>query len=377
MAKKVTRKVGVLTAGSDCPGLNAAIRAIGKALQRTGEQEVVGFQDGFRGLMEDRTLSLGGNALSNILTTGGTILGTSRDRPEGSDGQGSGEERTDRAIATYERHNLEALVCIGGHETQASALHLARHGLNVVMVPKAIDNDVQGTDRAVGFDSAMEVGAQAIDRLHSTAHSLHRIVIVELMGRNTGWLALGAGVSSGADVILIPEIPYNLEKITAAIQRRNRDGKSFSIIAVSERVTSLEEVAFQEQLRKINAQMRSGAERDQVDAHLNRPDLWHSDSTFHIANRLRELTAMETRITILGYLLRGGAPTAVDRLLATHLGTAAAGFVQQRRFGVMAALRGSRIEPVPLDEVTAGHKCVPLDHPWIESARLVGTSLGD
>jgi 6-phosphofructokinase 1 len=377
MAKKSPRRIGILTAGSDCSGLNAAIRAIGKTLQSAFGMQVVGFQDGFRGLVEDYTLPLEGNALSNILTTGGTILGTSRDCPHRFMQDGREIDRTDDAIETYHRHELEALVCIGGRETQDGALRLSQRGLNVITLPKAIDNDVAGTDRTIGFETAVEVAAQSIDRLHSTAHSLHRIIIVEMMGRQAGWLTLAAGLSSGADVILIPELPYDIHKVAEAVLRRNRAGKSFSIVAVSEHIISQEELSFRDRLRQINATLRSGEERKRIDQQLSSPTQDRSDSSFHVANRLKEFTGLETRITILGYLLRGGAPSANDRFLATRLGTIAASCVEQRRYGVMIALHGDQVEPVPLAESLFGHKPVPADHPWIESARRVGTSLGD
>ena len=377
MTQKAAKRIGILTAGSDSPGLNAAIRAIGKTLQGAYGMEIVGFQDGFRGLVEDRTLSLEGNALSNILTAGGTLLGTSRDLPERYPQGDKFTDQSAKAVETYQRHHLQGLICIGGRETQESAARLARQGLSVITLPKAIDNDVSRTDRTIGFDTAVEVAAESIDRLHSTAHSLHRIVIVELMGRNTGWLTLGAGISSGADVILIPEIPYDILKVAEAVQKRGRAGKSFSIVAVSERVTSQEDVAFRERLRLINAQRRSGEEKEAVDAELTDPQNWNSDSTFHIANRLRDLTELETRVTILGYLLRGGAPTAADRILATQLGTAAAELAYRGRFGVMLGILDGRIVPSPLGEVGAGHKPIPLDHPWLDTARSVGTNLGN
>ena len=230
----MTKYIGVLTSGGDCPGLNAAIRGVGKAAQGYFGMQVIGFRDGFRGLMENRTMHLDHAALSGILTVGGTILGTSRDKPHRMPVGNKTLDVTDAIIATYERHHLDALICIGGGGTQKNALHLKQKGLNVITLPKTIDNDVARTDVTFGFDTALGIATEAIDRLHSTAHSHHRIIVVEIMGHRSGWLALGAGIAGGADVILIPEIPYDVEKIAKAIRQRSRTGKPFSIVAVAE-----------------------------------------------------------------------------------------------------------------------------------------------
>jgi ATP-dependent phosphofructokinase / diphosphate-dependent phosphofructokinase len=364
----MTKRIGILTAGSDCPGLNAAIRAIGKAAQGSYGMEVVGFQDGFSGLIHDQVVQ---PALSGILTAGGTILGTSRETlPETGDA-------LDAAIATYRRQNLDMLACVGGHEAMESAWHLAQKGLNVVVLPKGIDNDLAMTDVTIGFDTAMNTAAEAIDRLHSTAHSHHRIILVEIMGRHSGWLPLGAGIAGGADVIIIPEIPYEVRKIADAILERNRSGRRFSIIAVSEGGVSKETVAFFERSKSVNQMYRQGTERDQVHQQLDRIESRLTGNTIYLANRLEKFTGLETRITILGHLLRGGAPSAADRLLATNLGTACLRLMNEGVSGVMVANQGGNIVPVPLDQVIGRHKQIPLDHLWIESARRVGTHLGD
>lgn len=370
-------RIGLLTAGSDCTGLNAAIRAIGKTAIGDLGMEMLGFHDGFRGLVEDQVIPIAATDLSGILTTGGTILGTSRDLPHTFPTAGQVADLTEQAIQTYARHRLDALVCIGGRETQDTALRLSKRGLNVITLPKAIDNDVPMTDYTIGFDTALEVATQSIDRLHSTAHSHHRIILVEMMGGHSGWLTLGAGMAGGADVILIPEIAFDIYKVAEALERRHQAGKRFSIVAVSEHLVSKEDIAFGERLRRVNANMRSDAERVQVEAQLCKIESQHTDTTFHVSNRLKELTGLETRITILGYLLRGGVPSSMDRLLATQLGTACASFVHQGRFGVMVAMRGGNIETVPLERVAGQHKPIPADHPWLESARRVGTCLGD
>lgn len=370
----MTRRIGVLTAGSDCPGLNAAIRAIGKAASGLG-MEVVGFLDGFQGLVEDKT---GQPALSGILTAGGTILGTSRETLAGLPVKGTQTSREEAAVATYRRHNLDLLVCIGGRETQEGALQLALNGLNVITLPKGINNDTAMTDVTIGFDTAMSTATEAIDRLHSTAHSHHRINIVEIMGRNTGWLALGSGIAGGADVIIIPEIPYDVQKISNAILERNRSGRRFSIVAVAEGGISKDTVEFFERSRYANRVSREGEEREKIDYKLSQIENRLSGNTIYLANRLENYTRLETRITILGHLLRGGAPSSADRVLATNLGTACVNRVASGGpFGVMLAMQDGAIAAVPLDQVVGKHKQVPLDHPWIESARRVGTSLGD
>ena len=226
--------IGVLTAGGDSPGLNAAIRAIGKSALNAYNMQVIGFRDGFRGLMENRTIHLEGEILSGILTLGGTILGTSRDKPHKMPVGSKVQDMTEVMIDNYHRHNLEAIVCIGGGGTQKNAYRLAQAGVNVITLPKTIDNDVAMTDITFGFDTALSIATDAIDRLHSTAHSHHRIIVVEIMGHNSGWLGLGAGVAGGADVILIPEIPYDVRQVADAIKRRRHRGKNFSIVAVSE-----------------------------------------------------------------------------------------------------------------------------------------------
>ena len=232
------KHIGMLTSGGDSPGLNAAIRAVGKAAHGFFGMQVIGFRDGFRGLMENRVVNLDEAALSGILTVGGTILGTSRDRPDRMPVGGKVIDATNVIIENYEKNHLDVLVCLGGGGTQKAALKLKQAGLNVITLPKTIDNDVALTDVTFGFDTALGIATEAIDRLHSTAHSHHRIVVVEIMGHRAGWLTLGAGVAGGADVILLPEIPYVVENVAAAIRQRMRSGKSFSIVAVAEGAAS-------------------------------------------------------------------------------------------------------------------------------------------
>ncbi len=240
---KKVKRIGIITAGGDNPGLNAAIRGVGKAALGSYGMEIVGFRDGFRGLAENLQMRLDKRALSGILTIGGTILGTGRDKPHRMEIDGETRDMTDVIATNYKRNKLDALVCIGGGGTHKNALRLVEKGLNVISLPKTIDNDLALTDATIGFDTALGIATNAVDRLHSTAHSHHRIIVVEIMGHRAGWLALGAGIAGGADVILIPEIPYDVRKIASAIRLRSKHGTNFSIVAVAEGALSKEDAA--------------------------------------------------------------------------------------------------------------------------------------
>jgi 6-phosphofructokinase 1 len=373
----MTKRIGILTAGSDCPGLNATIRGFGKAARNTHGMTLVGFRDGFRGMLSNHVVELSGDALSNILTAGGTILGTSRDVPHAIKENGKLVDKTSTIVDVYKSNKLDALICIGGRETQEAALRLKQLDLKVLTLPKSADNDVPMTDKTIGFDTAKNIATEAIDRLHSTANSNHRIIIVEIMGREVGWLTLGAGLASGADVILIPEIPYNIEKISEAILQRNKAGKMFSIVAVAEGANSSELVAFFERSMKINRTVHEGQALEASKQRMAELKKKYTGQTLLLANRLEETTGIESRITILGYLLRGGAPSARDRLLATHLGTHAADLIAEDKYGVMVSYQNGQSVCVPLEDVAGQEKPVPSDHPWIIAARHVGTVLGD
>jgi 6-phosphofructokinase 1 len=370
-------RVGILTAGGDSPGLNAAIRGFGKAAMTTYGMEVVGFRDGFRGLAEDRRVQLGKGALSGILTIGGTILGTSRDKPHKMLVDGQVIDVTPAIVETYRKARLGAIVCLGGGGTQKNALRLVRAGLNVVTLPKTIDNDVALTDATFGFATALEIATEAIDRLHSTAHSHHRIIVAEVMGHRAGWLTLGAGLAGGADVILIPEIPYRVENIAEAIRRRSRSGTNFSIVAVAEGARSVEDAAMLRSVEERLAATKAATERAAVKAELVALDAQHAGNTLRLAAELEALTGLESRVSILGYVQRGGTPSGVDRLLATRLGSAAADLVKAGHFGVMVAARADGTEPVPIEDVAGRRKPVPPDHGWVVTGRHVGTCLGD
>jgi 6-phosphofructokinase 1 len=372
----MTQSIGILTAGGDSPGLNAAIRGIGKAaLSRS--MQVIGFRDGFRGVMENRTVRLDRMALSGILTIGGTILGTSRDKPHRMPMGGKTMDMTDVLYENYRNHHLDALVCLGGGGTQKNAYRLSQRGFNIVTLPKTIDNDVACTDVTFGFDTAMLIATEAIDRLHSTAHSHHRIIVVEVMGHNAGWLTLGAGIAGGADVILIPEIPYDVEKVAEDIRDRRRRGTGFSIVAVAEGAMTSAHASQMQELRDEADNAKSKDQRKKAKQQLEELERHRTGSTLALSTRLEELTALESRVTILGHLQRGGAPSAGDRLLATRLGTACTDIIEREQYGVMVAARGEGTQAVPLGDVVGRRKTVPPDHPWIASARHVGTSFGD
>jgi 6-phosphofructokinase 1 len=286
-------------------------------------------------------------------------------------------DMTSSVIATYEKHELHALVCLGGGGTAKNALRLVKAGLNVITLPKTIDNDVVQTDTAFGFATALDIATEAIDRLHSTAHSHHRIIVVEIMGHQVGWLTLGAGLAGGADVILIPEIPYSVRSIADAIGRRVRAGSNFSIVAVAEGAKTPEDA---EAFRQAEARKRSASTPEEIAAavaEVAAVEAAHANNTLRLAAQLEALTGLESRVTILGHVQRGGIPSAADRLLATRLGSAGADLIDAGVFGVMVAARGEGTEPVPLDLVAGRRKSVPIDHPWILAARHVRTSLGD
>nr|WP_305793154.1 ATP-dependent 6-phosphofructokinase [Sedimenticola hydrogenitrophicus] len=374
----VDKRVGILTAGGDSPGLNAAIRGVGKSVQGHYRMQLIGFRDGFRGLMENRSMRLDGERLSGILTLGGTILGTSRDKPQRMLVDGKPADMTETIVRHYREHRLDVLICLGGGGTQKNALHLKQQGLNIITLPKTIDNDVACTDTSFGFDTALGIATEAIDRLHSTAHSHHRIIVVEIMGHRAGWLALGAGIAGGADVILLPEIPYDIQRVAEAIRQRVRHGKSFSIVAVAEGARSLEQAAQIRDLEEQKLHARNKKQKRRAKQRLAELEADHlGNHTVQLSEQLERLTGLESRVTILGHVQRGGAPSAADRLLATRLGSACADLVAREQYGVMVAAAGEQAVPVPLEEVAGRRKLVPPDHPWIISAKRVGTSLGD
>jgi phosphofructokinase-like protein len=336
-------KVGVLTGGGDCPGLNAVIRAVGRRIMVRGG-EVIGVLEGWKGLVEGLFEPLGPREISGLLPRGGTILGTTRTNPYKLEGG------VDKVLANFEREGLDALVAIGGEDTLGVAARLfEEHEFPVVGVPKTIDNDLSATDYTFGFDTAVWIATEAIDRLHTTAESHNRVMVVEVMGRHTGWIAVMSGIAGGADVILIPEQPISIDEACDDIRRRHERGKDFSIVVVSEGY-ELEGVADEGELDQFGHVRLS--ERG-VGAAL--------------ASEIERRTGYETRVTVLGHVQRGGSPTPRDRVLASRYGLKAADLVDEGRFGRMAALHGDRIVDVPLKEATAELKTVPDD--WFAVAK--------
>ena len=375
MAKN--KRIGIITAGGDSPGLNAAIRGVGKAAVGSYGMELYGFRDGFRGLAENLLFPLNKRTLAGILTIGGTILGTGRDKPHRMDVNGEMQDMTDVIVRNYEKNKLDALVCIGGGGTHKNALRLVEKGLNIITLPKTIDNDVAQTDATIGFDTALGIATEAIDRLHSTAHSHHRIIIAEVMGHRAGWLALGAGVAGGADVILIPEIPYDVRKVAAAIRLRSQHGTNFSIVAVAEGAMSVDDAKILAEAVRHKKNAKTKADKQLAKQELTELQARHTGNTWRLAKQLEELTQLEARVSILGYVQRGGTPSAGDRLLATRLGAMCVELINEKVFGVMVAARGDGAKPVPISDVAGSLKTVPAEHSWIQSARRVGTALGD
>jgi ATP-dependent phosphofructokinase / diphosphate-dependent phosphofructokinase len=359
------KRVGVLTGGGDCPGLNAVIRSVAKACMSRYDMEVVGIEDGFDGLIERRFVLMDWMDVSGILTRGGTILGTTnKSNPFKWPIARIGDEIeyadvSHKAMETMEALGLSSLVCIGGDGTMAIACQLATKGVNVIGVPKTIDNDIWGTDLTFGFDSALTTATEAIDKIHTTAMSHHRVMVIEIMGRYAGWLALEAGIAGGGDVILIPEIPFKLDVITKVVAERSKRGKRFSIVVVSE-----------------------GAKYEGGDYVVERvikdsPDpLRLGGIGSKLAKDIEKATGIESRVTVLGHLQRGGTPTAFDRVLATRFGVKAAELCYSGKTDLMVALKGNDIVEVPIAEVGGKNRRVNLDNPLLDVARDVGTCLG-
>ena len=360
---KRSTKIALITSGGDCQGLNAAIRGVGKSLfQRMDNVEIYGMYDGYRGLIEGDYKYMEPQDLSGILTEGGTILGTSRQNyvPGKDIVDDKGNSVIPSMLQTYNRLNLDCPVIMGGNGTQKSAKLIADAGMNVITLPKTIDNDIWGTDTTFGFQSAVDIATNVIDYIHSTASSHSRIFVVELMGRDAGWLTLNAGIGSGADVILIPEIPYDLNKVAELIEERNRQGKRYSIIACAEGAVSVDDIKLDEEASR-----------------RKRENSRHSTVSYEIADRLEKLTGKEARVTVPGHYQRGGPPCPYDRVLATQFGVAAADLIINKQYGRMVAVQGGQIVSIPLEDAASKTKFLPVDHPMIQVARKMGISLGD
>jgi len=335
----MSKRVGILTGGGDCPGLNAVIRAVVVKGMRAYNFKIIGIKNGWAGLLDFEWEPLDRDKVSGILHRGGTILGTSRTNPIKS------PQVKELAIENYKKLRLDALIAVGGEDTLGAGLALYKEGLNIVGVPKTIDNDVGGTDFTFGFDTAVQIATEAIDRLHTTAESHHRIVVVEVMGRHAGWIAAYAGIAGGADVILVPEVPFKLEDIAQVINARRERGKTFSIVVIAEG-------AFPE--GKKEKYLKS--ERKDEYGHIQLGGVGVA-----LAKDLEKLTGMECRTTILGHVQRGGSPTAFDRVLATRYGICAVDMVANQQWGMMASLQGTKVEPVPMEEALKEEKKLPRE----------------
>jgi phosphofructokinase-like protein len=346
---RAVKRVGILTGGGDCPGLNAVIRAVARRSFSRG-WEIVGIQDGWRGLVDNDMTALTAREISGLLPRGGTILGTSRTNPYRIEGG------VDSVLRNFAEAGLDALVAVGGEDTLGVAARLfEEHELTVVGVPKTIDNDLSATDYTFGFDTAVAICTEAIDRLHTTAESHNRVMVVEVMGRHTGWIAVMSGIAGGADVILIPEQPISVEEACAELRKRHDRGKNFSIVVVSEGYKLTYETGEQREVTQ-------EASLDEF-GHVRLGGVGEQ-----LAREIEERTGFETRVTVLGHVQRGGSPTARDRILATRYGLKAADLVHEGSFGRMAALHGDAIVDVSLKEATAQLKTVPDDWYSVASA---------
>jgi len=360
------QRIGILTGGGDCPGLNAVIRAVAKPAMHRHRATVFGIEDGFEGLVEGRMRELSGSDVSGILAQGGTILGSSNkaDPFHYPRTNYSAEleivDASPKALKQIEGWGLDALIAIGGDGTMNISKKLQDLGVNVVGVPKTIDNDLAGTDLTFGFDSAVQVATEAIDRLHTTASSHHRVMVIEVMGRYAGWIALHAGLAGGADIILIPEIEFSWEAVFRRVKERSTQGKRFSIVCVAEGARALGE----EMTVKATDERRTDAKQLGGVAEV-------------VCHRINQATDLEARFTVLGHLQRGGSPTAFDRVLASRFGARACELATSSQFGQMVALRGNAITAIPLEEAVSRQRLVPPEGDVVETARAVGTSFGE
>ena len=360
-----SKRIAILTGGGDCPGLNAVIRAVTKKAIYEQGLEVIGIQDGFEGMVRNRYRKLRYSDVSGILALGGTILGTSNTanpyRYTGRKSNTSEAKDLSRlALQNVRKLGVVCLVCIGGDGTLSIANRLYEDGLPIVGVPKTIDNDLRGTDITFGFDSAVSIATEGIDRVHTTAQSHHRVMIVEVMGRRAGWIALHSGVAGGGDIILIPEIPYEMDIISEKVRERNRKGKKCSILVVAE-----------------GARPKGGDYVIQRIVKDSSDPIRLGGIGFILGQEIEKRTGVETRTVVMGHLQRGGSPTAFDRILATKLGTKVVDMIEKKEFGFMVGVRGNALVNVPLHNVARGPRLVSLNDPLLLAARSVNTCFGD
>ncbi len=355
------RKIGILTSGGDCPGLNAAIRGVARAAYEMFDAEIIGISDGYRGLIEGEYQLMKRSQFSGILTLGGTILGTSRQPFRNM--RVIGEDQVDKVSEmkkNYKAMGLDCLVALGGNGTHKTANLLAQEGLNVIGLPKTIDNDLAGTDFTFGFHTAVDIATDVIDRIHTTAASHGRCMVIELMGNKAGWLTLYAGVAGGADVILIPEVPYDINQVAQVVEQRATGKKPFSILAVAEGAMDVEE-----------AKMR------RKDREAYRAETGFTSISSRICKQLADMVGVETRPVVPGHMQRGGTPSAYDRVLATQFGVHAAQLIRDGAYGYSVALSGNTITHNKLSDIAGVSKLVPADHQMVGIAKDIGISFGD
>src|SRR4030043_2024763 len=359
------KRIAILTGGGDCPGINAVIRAVAKKAIYEKSMEVSGIEDGYHGLINKRWRILHDDDVSGILTLGGTILGTSKTANPYRYAMKKGDQiefqdLSKVAIQNIKKFGLTCLVCIGGDGTLGIAYRLFQDGIPIVGLPKTIDNDLRGTDITFGFDSAVSIATEGLDRIHTIAESLHRIMIVEVMGHTAGWIALYSGVAGGGDIILIPEIPYDLHRIVEKVKERNKKGKRFSIVVIAEGAKPKGgDIVIQRFVKESSDPIRLGG------------------IGFLLGRQIEEATRLETRTVVMCHLLRGGSPTSFDRILATNLGMKAVDLVEDKKFGYMVGVKENSLVAVPLKDVAKGPKLIPFNHPMIKAARSLGTCFGD
>ncbi|MBI3306550.1 MAG: ATP-dependent 6-phosphofructokinase [Candidatus Omnitrophica bacterium] len=364
LKRKKFRRIGILTGGGDCPGLNAVIRSVTKTAIYDYGYEVFGIEDGYAGLIEKRGFDLNSDIVSGILTHGGTILGTSNRANPFYSAHSRGkkivfEDESVRAVRHYKEWGLDGLVIVGGDGTLGIAHKLAKKGIAVVGIPKTIDNDVWGTDFSFGFHTAVSIATEALDRLHTTAAAHRRVMILEVMGREAGWIALYSGAAGGADVILIPEIPYQFNSVCEKINARLKQGKRFSLIVVAE-----------------GAYEKGGSPIIQREDKKNRYPVKLGGVGPWLAQKIEKQTGMEARAAVLGHIQRGGSPIPFDRNMGTLFGKKAVELISQNNFDRMVCLSNQKIKSIPLESVIRSRKMVPRQHPLIEAAKSVGTSFG-
>lgn len=355
------KRIGLLTSGGDCPGLNAAIRGVARASYDLFDCEIIGIQDGYKGLIHEDYKVMEPRDFSGILTRGGTILGTHRTPfKKMTKIEDDGIDKVKNMVKTYENLELDGLVCLGGNGTHKNANLLRQQGLNVIGLPKTIDNDIYGTDITFGFHSAVDIATEVIDRIHTTADSHDRVMLIELMGHKAGWLTLYAGIAGGADVVLIPEIPYSEKNIFKALEDRRNNGKKFSIIAVAE-----------------GALNRKESEMDKKTFKRYREEMHYQTVSYRLADQIQAEMGFETRVTIPGHQQRGGSPSPYDRVLATKLGAYAAKLIKEERFGNTVSIVNNRLQATPLEYMAAKLKSVTRDDELVKTGEAVGLTFGD